>query len=55
MAQLFPERTPLIVIQVCWHQGEESLGGQHNELAPGARYRHGQTPGLEQKSLSLWA
>src|SRR4029453_13264169 len=35
VAQLFPERAPLIVIQVGWHQGEEGLRGQHDQLAFG--------------------
>src|SRR5438309_11255742 len=35
VAQLFPERTPLVLVQVSWHQGEESRGGQHDELALG--------------------
>ena len=49
VAQVFPERTPLIVVQVCWHQGKEGLGGQHDQLALGARHGHGQAPGLQQE------
>src|SRR5215470_9494527 len=47
VAQLFPEGTTLIVVQICWHQGEEGLGGQHDELALGARHRDSQAPGLQ--------
>src|SRR5215813_2330728 len=45
VAQVFPERTALIVVQVGWHQGEEGLRGEHDELALRARHRHGQAPG----------
>jgi hypothetical protein len=49
VAQVFPEGATLVVVQVGWHQGKDGLGGQHDELALGARHGYRQTPGLQQE------